>query len=248
MKTIWNKNYNMDALYKIIVLICFIVFFVFKIKSGEIIKYVHPRNINFIKFTVLFMIGIVLFLVPEVFKVRRYGMKRNKVSLFIVTILMAFFIPISESNTDSFAYEEFKLGIDDSSYMIKAEQPFQSNEKKPIVIDTTNYVRYVQMLYEDIESYKGKEVEITGFIFRHKEFNEEEFVVARMMMVCCAADMQPIGILCRYNNSSELKNNDWVCLKGIVNSDELNGQILPVIEIIQIEKINKPQDEYVYPF
>lgn len=117
-----------------------------------------------------------------------------------------------------------------------------------IIMDNDNYVRWIQEIYDNIEKYIGKKIQVSGFVFKDEQFEGNEFVSARMMMVCCAADMQPIGFLCRYDKAAELKVDTWIRVHGTIAKGEFNGNVIPVIEADKVENTEKPEFDYVYPF
>lgn len=117
-----------------------------------------------------------------------------------------------------------------------------------VVMDDSNFVSWVQEIYNNLSKYEGKKIKVTGFVFKDKQFKSNEFVPARLMMVCCAADLNPIGLLAHYNKASELKQDSWFEFSGNIVKGEFEGQQTPVIDIKSIQKIEKPKTEYVYPY
>jgi len=114
--------------------------------------------------------------------------------------------------------------------------------------DCSLFVEWIQEIYEHMDKYKGKKIQVVGFVFKDEQFKKNEFVPARMMMVCCAADMQPIGLLCSYAKASELKKDVWVKVSGRIGQGEFEGQKMPMIEVESVEPANKPKNEFVYPY
>ena len=112
-----------------------------------------------------------------------------------------------------------------------------------------NFYNCMNTIYNDLDTYIGRKIEVVGFVFNdYEEFADNEFVPARLMMVCCAADMEPTGFLCRFNNASELEADSWVKVTGIVGKTEFCGETIPYIEAQSVVKTDKPADEYVYPY
>lgn len=117
-----------------------------------------------------------------------------------------------------------------------------------VVMDDSNFVRWVDEVSNNPLKYQGKKVTVSGFVFKDKQFKSNEFVPARMMMTCCAADMSIVGLPAQYRLASELKQDSWFKFSGIIVNGEFNGQPMPIINIESAEKIEKPQYEYVYPY
>jgi putative membrane protein len=67
-----------------------------------------------------------------------------------------------------------------------------------LVFDQDNYYENLYNIYKDLDAFVGRDVELTGFVFKDSDtLQGDEFVAARLLMVCCAADMQTVGLLCR---------------------------------------------------
>ena len=120
-----------------------------------------------------------------------------------------------------------------------------------IEINSKNYVSSLDEIINNCDKYEGKEIEITGFIYRDKnlDLKENQFIIARYMMVCCAADMQVAGLRCQLDNAQNIPDlKEWVKIKGKIKNDTYEGVSDPLILIEQIEIDNTPDTSYVYPY
>ena len=94
--------------------------------------------------------------------------------------------------------------------------------------------------------YIGKEITFTGYVYKIDYLQKNQFVIARNMIINEASQTVVVGFLCEYDKISNFENLSWVKLTGTIKEGDLNGKI-PVLEITQIEKASKPDDEFVYP-
>lgn len=118
-----------------------------------------------------------------------------------------------------------------------------------IIMDDTNYYKYLNEIYENLDKYKETKIEVIGFVFKdNKEFKDNEFVPARLLMVCCAADMVPIGFLCQYDDTVQLEKDSWVKVTGILDSTEFEGNKIPIINATTVQQVDEPEDAYIYPY
>ena len=115
-----------------------------------------------------------------------------------------------------------------------------------IIMNDESFVPWIEELYGNLSKYEGKKIQIVGFVFKDKEFGKNEFVPARLSMNCCAADMQPVGVLCNYTGAAQLKKDSWVRVTGKVQKGEFKGQEMPVIVAETVEPTSKPKNEFVY--
>ena len=85
-----------------------------------------------------------------------------------------------------------------------------------------------------------------GFVYYDESLPENQFLVSRFVITCCAADSFALGIPVEWNGS-ELKENDWVQVKGPVQVTEWNEQKMPLILAESIEKTRAPDQPYLFP-
>ena len=55
-----------------------------------------------------------------------------------------------------------------------------------------------------------------------------------------------VGFLCECENSKDFEDNAWVEITGEIFKGNYHGD-MPIVKITQINRTNKPNDEYVYP-
>jgi len=117
-----------------------------------------------------------------------------------------------------------------------------------IIIDDSNFVKMTNEIFTHMDKYIGKKIQVIGFVYKDSRLKDNEFVPARFMMVCCTADMQPIGLLCRYTRASELKKDSWVKVTGTIKETEFDGQKIPLFLADSVVSAEKPNNNYVYPY
>lgn len=115
-----------------------------------------------------------------------------------------------------------------------------------IVINDDDYMKWYLDINKNVNKYEGKTIQFKGQVLRIKEFKNNEFVPARKAMVCCAADLQPCGFLCRYKSASNFRNNEWVVVTAKIHVEKYDGEIMPIIYADKVSKTQAPKSEYVY--
>lgn len=97
------------------------------------------------------------------------------------------------------------------------------------------------------EAFIGKEVEITGFVYREEDMGTERFAVSRFAMNCCSADALPYGLMISWPKAMNYADDEWVSVKGtLTTSTYLDNEIL-TLEVVKLERIKAPESPYVYP-
>jgi putative membrane protein len=130
--------------------------------------------------------------------------------------------------------------------------PGLDEKNNKITISNDNYAMWLSEIFMNMERYEGYTVSMTGFVFKDPEaLKPDEFVPARMMMSCCVADLQIVGMLCKYDKAADLEAESWVTVEGtlFIGVYEYDGQKydepqLNVTKITPAEAV----DGYVYPY
>ena len=55
-----------------------------------------------------------------------------------------------------------------------------------------------------------------------------------------------VGFLCEYDKAKDFQDNTWIEITGEITKGNYHGD-MPIVKITNITKVDKPNDEYVYP-
>lgn len=117
----------------------------------------------------------------------------------------------------------------------------------PIVLDNTGYgIWYIDSM-DHLERYLNKRIQFTAQVMKPENFPADHFVPGRMAMTCCAEDMAFLGFACRYGETGQLRNKQWVKVTAIVRKEyfadyQAEG---PVLEAVSVEKTKAPKEEVI---
>lgn len=114
------------------------------------------------------------------------------------------------------------------------------------VIQSDNYTNVLKSVHEDLNSYVGKKVSFSGYVYRVYDFEETEFVLARDMVVSSDLQTVVVGFLCDCKNAQDFQNGTWLNITGEITKGNYHGEI-PVIKISKIEECEEPENSLVYP-
>lgn len=122
----------------------------------------------------------------------------------------------------------------------------QPNLNEVYNITSTNYTNILKAVHENINTYVGQKINFSGYVYRVYDFQADEFVLARDMIV--SSDMQTliVGFLCKSEAATNFEDGTWVNITGEIKKGYYHGDI-PIIEVMSIEQTTKPTDSYVYP-
>ncbi|RKP58224.1 TIGR03943 family protein [Cohnella endophytica] len=117
-----------------------------------------------------------------------------------------------------------------------------------IPIKTVGFLEMLTMLDLFKENFIGKEIVISGFVYRENDMKKDQFVVSRMAMQCCSADAMPYGFLVKSANGATLKKDTWITMTGKLSTVNYRGNDIIQLEAKKITVIKAPNDPYVYPY
>lgn len=165
-----------------------------------------------------------------------YNIKINgKALVKILFILIAIIITIY------FCVSAYK--IYNNSFKVKDENP----EPDVMYLTSENYTNVLKAVHDNPESYVGKKICFTGYIYRVLDFKDTEFVLARDMIISSDMKTLIVGFLCDCKNAKDFETESWVELTGEITLGEYHGDV-PIIKVKEIKQIEKPQDDiYAYP-
>jgi uncharacterized membrane protein YcgQ (UPF0703/DUF1980 family) len=146
--------------------------------------------------------------------------------------------------------------------MIIAPETYGASRPIPV-----KYKEYTQLAIEDILFNAPKTQELSSTIFlkgkvlRSPLLQNDEIIIYRMVITCCAADALPLGVLVKLPKKMDFHNEDWIGLEGVIQLLPFNENlkaIEPIANMIPPEKIypyftaakaykiNTPPEEYLY--
>ena len=119
---------------------------------------------------------------------------------------------------------------------------FDSNTIK---MNTDNFTNILKASHEDPYSYVGKKIISSGYVFRANDFNENQFVVARDMLVG-NNESRIVGFLYESDDIKNFESNEWVEVEGLFTVGDYHGA-MPIIKVDKIKRITTPNEIFVLP-
>ncbi|KZL91436.1 TIGR03943 family putative permease subunit [Clostridium magnum] len=230
------------------------------LSTGKIYLFLNPRMVKCV------YLSFTIFLLLSIFQFRRLSLStensKRKISfcIFLVPLFLGVYINPQGLNSEVatkrgitvISNVSTKQPKNDTSKIQKKSSANDSLKDSTLFIDGKNFTHITDdICYNDPNKYEGRRVTIIGFIYRDDPNLKNEFLVARLMMVCCAADTEVVGLSCDWLKASILKNNEWVKITGIIKLETCNidgeKNIKPIISVEKVEPAEQPKNQYVYP-
>ncbi|MER7280771.1 TIGR03943 family protein [Dactylosporangium sp. NPDC000244] len=90
-----------------------------------------------------------------------------------------------------------------------------------------------------------RRIQLTGFVMRGPQ---DQWLLARMMVSCCAADARPVKVALDGELPDGLQDQQWVRVTGRYSgrevTDNVNGEAIPFISVSDVTLIAVPQEQY----
>ena len=109
-----------------------------------------------------------------------------------------------------------------------------------------NYTNILKEVHENLETYLGQKISFTGYVYRVADLKENQFILARDMIINSKNQTVVVGFLCESDKATNFKDNSWVKITGTIEKGYYYGDI-PYINISNIEEVEKPEQEFVSP-
>ncbi|KPU45419.1 putative two-component membrane permease complex subunit [Oxobacter pfennigii] len=265
------KKINVNELIWFIILTGFTVYLYMLISTGKINTFIHPKMLSYVYFSLGVFALLSVFQLKKIFRKSYSKSIKPGFLIFLAPLILGFAVNPGGLNSDIIGKKGITISQNNSIAQAQqandniSESTFEnnttarSNEDKfnfpevRIEINESNFVMETDDIYLNAEALQGKEVSISGFVYTDEGFKQNQFVTARMLMACCAADTEVIGLLCQVDEGSMPKKDQWIKVTGKLfmtkhvqtyTQEEIE---IPAILVDNIESIPTPEIPYVYP-
>ncbi|MFD1739226.1 TIGR03943 family putative permease subunit [Bacillus salitolerans] len=140
--------------------------------------------------------------------------------------------------------EGFELQAPPEGFYEELEKKLLAMDK--IIVEEETYIQTMNIIDMNVDKFVGKQIEMVGFVYREENFTEDQMVVARFGLSCCVADASVYGTLSTGEMVKELNEDQWIRVTGTITKTIYNDWTLPYIQIEQLEKIEQPDQPYIY--
>ncbi len=135
---------------------------------------------------------------------------------------------------------------DGSTTFDETEDPLPFDLDAPIIeIADDDYALWYRDINEEPKKYNGKTVHFKGQVAKLRRDRDGIFAPGRFVMTCCEADIQFMGLPCRYDGAARLKAREWVSVTATVSVKfhALYKGIGPILTAVSVEPAAAPLQE-----
>lgn len=166
-----------------------------------------------------------------------FNLKLKSKQLFRAVLIISFIIAISLFLLAGFKIITELLGE-------KTYDEFEIPSPDVAEISPENYTNILKEVHENIDTYVGQKISFTGYVYRVADLNENQFILARDMLLDNMAQTVVVGFLSEYTDIKNISDNTWVKVTGEIKKGYYYGDI-PYLEITELEIVSAPSDPIV---
>jgi putative membrane protein len=166
-----------------------------------------------------------------------------------------FHFPVSEpGNNDPFMQRQYLkpdlsvyYGEEGYKQLIKQETKEFVN-KNHIELNDENFLKGMEVLYDNPGIFLDKKVTYKGFVYREKTLNNNQAFIFRFGIIHCVADSGVYGMLIDFPKKTDLKNDQWVEVTGSLKQMYYQPfkTTIPYLKVDNIKEVKPPSEPYVY--
>ena len=114
------------------------------------------------------------------------------------------------------------------------------------ILERDDFLTKLDPLYDEIENHIGQRVRISGFAYTLNELDDNQLVVGRLYIICCAADASIVGLLCQLDEDIDFEADAWYEAEGTIKMTQFQGEPMPLLKVSSWKSIESPENPFVY--
>jgi len=224
--------------------------------SGTYVEFLNPQ------FSWLMLLGFVLcaifFLVLILGGTRRVDCSHaghhhagaSILRMLILLVPVMFALNYGSWQLGSFAFDKRAVGVTRVGGMSESERIPVSAQFEPAENAMNAKTADVSLIeiHSKFESLVGRRVVTQGmYMSETPGLPEDSYVIFRFLVVCCAADAQPLAVMIRGLRPAGVADEKWLQVEGVLKSTEVDGNAAVVIEAEKVAPVSPPKNPYMLP-
>ncbi len=111
-------------------------------------------------------------------------------------------------------------------YKVIGNSFFKTNDTIPLAQNTVyeltpqNYTNVLQNVHMNLNDYLNQKIKFSGYVYRLYDFTNEQFVLARNMVVTSDFQTVVVGFLCHSTLACNFEDNTWVEITGTITKGD----------------------------
>jgi putative membrane protein len=105
----------------------------------------------------------------------------------------------------------------------------------------------VDLMYE-LDGIDRVAVTTEGMIFHSRRLADDQAMLFRFLMTCCAADAQPMTLILEHPDARGFDEDTWLRVTGVAEIRKIRGARRAILIADTLEQIAEPAEPYLSPF
>ena len=137
----------------------------------------------------------------KVYNIKINGGKTLKLIIIVLSIIMLIF----------FVYSLDRIFINSGKFFINDK----IENKDMFTLEKDSYTNILQAVHENLNEYVGIKIKFSGYVYRLIDFDENQFVLARDMIINeDGTQYVVVGFLCESKKIKDFKDGEWIEIIG----------------------------------
>ncbi|WP_342599853.1 TIGR03943 family protein [Psychrobacillus sp. FSL H8-0483] len=188
--------------------------------------------------------------------------------IFIFPILTAFFLPVATLDSNIVAAKGFNFEVyndkdpygfhqflepdtsifygQDGYEEIMEEALGKYSNKDKVILNDQDFLYGMETIYKNPGYFSGKTIGFKGFTYVDKETGN--VFLFRFGLIHCVADSGVFGMLLELPKDTTFQNDEWIEVEGTMDTIYYQPfkKTIPILKVEKINKIEEPEEPYVY--
>jgi putative membrane protein len=206
------------------------------ILQDKLKNFLHPKMFGYVIFLVVGLLILAIYSWYTIYTSRKTLDMTNCHSLwpYMPFFFMILLIMLNPSNLSAQVIENKMISTVKSE--IKSEIPvmeFEVIDNKPkeglstqelnymLSESEDNFIAWIERVSENPHAYVGERIVVNGFVYKEEGFEDNNLVVARLLVNCCVADSMLVGFFVQTEEALSYQKDTWVQVEGIVGFEDV---------------------------
>lgn len=223
------RRFNLNEFLWTCTLVLIDCILVYGIATGNIYNILSKRLVRFSYAAVVCIAVLAIAQIPKIFTVSDRGGVRKSNLIFLAAICIMAVGISSQAKV---------YGSNDVVNVVLMEENHNHEDEAipagTIDMSDDKFYCYLEQMQENPDKYIGRKIKATGQI----RFQNNQYLITKSVMNCCAADVKVYGIILDIKDSININKNKECTIYGIIKTRnyKLNEKIIK-IPIIQVDKV-----------
>lgn len=261
------------CVFREFILICLLFITIERIAADKrLANYINPDYHIFVHLALLILLIFAAFAMLLASN-RDVNEKPSGISKYVVFIILIILMNLPHDSNLFYAHlqeeREFNLqtdasektgkknineisGLNHTETALPGEISNNASNGEVFKIQRDNFYSAAEDIFANPEKYQNMKLEVRGFVYKSRKLKENRYIIARLVMYCCAADAGITGLIFNAEKTGvNFTKDQWLELYGHIEMQNAGSsgkfEKAPVLVVESYKKIPPESSPYIYP-